>query len=165
MGAATSPVLGRHEVIADPEGEGEDTPNLDVVLVDTERAEERPHVVHSSVVDVAKSIGDLGIMSGPVVDRQVNGHSVVGGQGEESPKLRSGVASLGVDLLDDLIEQAPFPLVEDLVQQGAAIFEVPVEAALGDTELAGDRLDADAVGAGGSKRAQALVDPATPTGV
>ena len=53
--------------------------------------------------------------------------------------------------LDHLVDAHPLPRVEHLLEQRAAVVEVPVEAALGDAERLCQRLDADGVRAAGGE--------------
>jgi hypothetical protein len=51
---------------------------------------------------------------------------------------------------------AALPGVEHLLEQRASVVEVPVEAAAGDAQRRGQRLDPDRVGAAGGKRSEPL---------
>jgi len=71
----------------------------------------------------------------------------------------ASVAALAFDPFDHLVDGGPLPRVKHLLKQCAPVGEVPVEAAPGDAERLGERLDPDRVRAAGGQRAQALFDP------
>ena len=70
-------VVGRDEVVADVEGQGQHAPGLDVVLVAADGAEQRAHVLHPPVVDPSEPGGDRPVPAGPVADREVNPQELV----------------------------------------------------------------------------------------
>ena len=80
--------------------------------------------------------------------------SLDGGEREQSPQLGPGVPALALDALDHLVDAQPLPRVEHLLEQRAAVVEVPVEAALGDAERLRQRLDPDGVRAAGGEGPQ-----------
>ena len=83
-----------------------------------------------------------------------------GGQVEQPPQPRLGIAALAFDLLDHLVDADPLPGVEHLVEERSPAVEVPVEAALCDAEGPGQRLDPDGVGAARGQGLEPLFDPA-----
>src|SRR5213079_2292880 len=67
---------------------------------------------------------------------------------------------LALDAPDDLVDDDVLPRVEHLVEQCAAVVEVPVEPTLGDAQRVGELLDAHRIGPADAEGSQALVDPA-----
>ena len=155
-------MIGGDEVAADRQRVEDQAAGLDVVVVGAEGAEQRAQVVHAPVVDAPQALGDGRLAPGPVADREVGPQRLVAGGGErgQSPQPGPGVAAVALDARDDLVDARALPRVEDLLEQRAPVVEVPVEAAPGDAERLGQRLDPDGVGAAGGQRSQALLDPA-----
>ena len=154
--AAALAVVGGHEAVADPQREGDHAAELDLGLVGAEGAELRAHVVHAAVVDTAQALGDGRVAARPVADREVDREDLVVGGGElEEPldPLAPVGLRVGVDALDDLVDARALPRVEHLLEQRGAVREVPVEAALGDADRLGERLDPDGLRAACGKRA------------
>src|SRR5262249_5609111 len=96
------------------------------------------------------------------VDRQ---HLVAGGRDRrQMPQPRPRVAAFALDSVDHLVDVHPLPPIEHLLEQGPAVVEVPVEAALRDAERPRERLDPDRVGPARGEGLQALIDPAVARG-
>ena len=106
--------------------------------------------------------GDRAVAARPVADREVGVSrlDVLGGELVEPAKPRLRVTAFALDVRDHLVDAHPLPGVEHLAEQRLPAVEVPVEAALGDAEGLGERLDPDGVGAAGGQGLQSLVDPA-----
>ena len=133
---------------------------LDLGLIRTEGAEERTHVIHSAVVHATKPACDLLVAAGPVTDGQVDLDAVDAQHRVEGDRAQALQLGLGVarsipepvlDALDHLVDARPLPRVEDVIEQGVPVLEVPVEAALGDAEHPRERLDPHRVRAAGGQ--------------
>jgi Protein of unknown function (DUF2867) len=66
-----------------------------------------------------------------------------------------------LDPRQHFIDAGALPGVEHLGKQGGAVSEVPVEAALGDAERLGQRLDPDSIGTTGRKGPKPLFNPSS----
>ncbi len=132
------------------------------ILVGTELGEQRPHVVHPPVVQPPHAVGHRLITAGPVADGQLDleHRRTRGGDGEEPPELGPSITTALLDDLDHLVGDDALPCIEHLVQEGPAIFEVPVEAALGHAKGLGQRFDADGIGPAHPQCPQSFLNPA-----
>ena len=87
--------------------------------------------------------------------RSIVQHSPLEDVEREQPRsLARASAALALDALDHLFDGRPLPGVEHLLEQRTAVAEVPVEAAPGDAERLGQRLDPDGVGPAGRQGPQ-----------
>ena len=96
----------------------------------------------------------------PVADGEVDGQQVLAErQDAGEPHARPRVAALALDALEHVVGAAPLPGVEHLVEEVVPVLEVPVEAAAGDAEPLGERLDPHGLGPSGGERVEPGVDP------
>jgi hypothetical protein len=156
-------VVGGDEVPADPQRVEQERTGLDVVAVGGDRGEQRAQVFHPAVVDALEPSRHPRVAPGPVAHGQVDLQRLAAagaGQHRQAAQPGRSIAAVGLDALDDGIDAAALPGVQQLVQQGAPVGEVAVEAALGDAERAGQGLDAHGVRASGGEGVEALLDPA-----
>jgi hypothetical protein len=72
---------------------------------------------------------------------------------------RSSRSADSVQLADDLRGELLLPELERRLEQRVPVGEVPVEAASGDAEIAGDRVDTDRFDAAGGQRPQCGARP------
>ena len=119
---------------------------LDLVRIAGERADQRAQVLHPPVVDAAQAGGDGLVAARPVADREVDREQVARErQHPGAPTLARGSPPSRSTRSSTSSRAPALPRVEHLVEQRAAVLEVPVEAAAGDAERLRQRLDPDRV--------------------
>src|SRR5918992_5849602 len=160
LGAGAPAVVGGDEVVADGRREREQAARFEVVGVPGDRGELRAQVVHAAVVDAAQALCDRAVAAGPVADGEVD-RQQLGGEGQRAGAAGLGpwVAAFPLDAVDHVLGASALPGVEHLLEQRAAVGEVPVEATPGDAERLRERVDPDGVGAAGGKGPQPRLDP------
>jgi 2-oxoisovalerate dehydrogenase E1 component len=162
IGTVVPAVVGGDEVVADHQRVVEHATDLDVVGfvgVGAEGAEQRAQVIHAPVVDAPQALGDRLLAPGPVADSQVDRHHAGGDEREQPQQPDARVAAVTLEPLEHLIGSRSLPGVEHRLEQRAPVGEVPVEAAPGDAEGLGERLDPYGVRAARGQGPQSLFDP------
>ena len=88
-------MFGGDEVVADPEGEGEEAAGLDLLL-GGEFREEAAHVVHPPVVDPPQARRHRQVTPGPIADRELGPQRLAAGDREQALELLAGVALFAI---------------------------------------------------------------------
>lgn len=145
-------MIGGDEVRSDEQQEGKQAASFGLVFVGTALSEQWAHVLKPPVVDPAQSLRDRLFAAGPVADGVVhlgkidaNRPLAGGSEREQVAQLDKPLTTDGFDALDHIVHAHLLPPVQDRVEQGLTVVEVPVEAAFGNTKGASQRLDPDSV--------------------
>lgn len=162
--APVAGVVGRDQRVSDEECERERAADLGVIVVVRERGEQGPHVVQAAVVESLEPAGDGGVVPGPITDRKLDGWQVTPcpREREQAAQPVARVPAASLDLGDNLVDDGSLPLIEQGLEQRRPVLEVPIEAALGGAEFAGEWLHAHGFRAAAGKRVQTGGDPVLP---
>ena len=154
-------LVGVDERRANEECEDEQAAALNVGRALTELREQRAQEGHPPVVDPADARGDPVVAPAPVADGELDLEepSTCRSQGEQLAQPGPRVAAAPFDGLDGLVDEALLPGVEQSVEQRLTVGEVVVEAALGDAELLGERLDPDGARAARGEQSETALEP------
>src|SRR5436190_19720637 len=108
IAAAARAVISCDQAGTQEERECEHAADLDLVLVRAEVGEQRAHVFHPPAVDAAEAFGHRLVTPGPVAYREVDAADCAcpggGGQGEQSPQLRSRITTLALAAPDRFVD-------------------------------------------------------------
>lgn len=135
-------LAGRNEVVAEKEGIGEERPGGKLASWHAEVGEQRSNVRDPSVINSLDSRCDHVASSGPVADGELG--LDVRGACSELPELLRSIARVPpgpIDRADHVFGASGFPAVNDGDEEFVAIFEVPVEASLGHSEVGRDAIE------------------------
>jgi hypothetical protein len=162
LSTGSTAVYGVDEVVADREREGEHRACLDLSGITAERRNLAAQVFHTAVVDATEPCSDGLIAARPATDCQVDGQQVLGErQDAGASDFRARVASFAFDALEHLLDGAPFPCVQQRIEECGAALEVSVEAASRHAEHLGQGLDTDGLRTTRRKCAEPCLDPFT----
>jgi len=119
-----------------------------LVVGEPEGEEELARTVETIGVDFLDDGTDARVVARPVAYRQFDRDALAVAHGaidvDDVVDLRQFLAGNGRRLLFEVAQAAFLPELQHGIEEILAVLEVPVEAALGDTEVLGQNLDAQA---------------------